>query len=118
LDSGTIYEYAGMYSMCYKDNSTNINGCTQYYIGIEENYLNELNLSVYPNPASDILNVDISTSLNVTENENTELKITDVSGRVLKQSSLDKKNNEINVSELANGIYFFNLFLNGRFLKT
>ena len=66
-------------------------------LGVEDNDLSII--SVFPNPADDILNFK---NLN---SENVSLKIYDVLGKEIISESINENNAQLNVSELANGIY-------------
>lgn len=79
-------------------------GLTNFYLstGVEDlNNSNEI-VNIYPNPAEDKLTINAN-NVNIVS-----IVITDVSGKpVFKQIN---SNNSINVSELAAGIYFVNLY--------
>lgn len=65
------------------------------------------NLSVYPNPTKNIIN--ISNSLNaVVEN----VVLTDLNGRVVKRQNIDAAEGQVNISDLATGIYMMNVTTN------
>jgi hypothetical protein len=58
-------------------------------------------LSISPNPASDMINI-ISANINLTD-----ISIVDISGKLLfSLSNLDTERRTINISTLAQGIYF------------
>ncbi len=68
------------------------------------------NVSVYPNPANDLLNVEINSALAA----NATISIHDISGRVLNSYSIDqlqKNGNQYHIStaDLNAGIYFLNV---------
>ena len=65
-------------------------------------------LTVYPNPTSDF--IQIKTALNYTH-----IVITDVTGKIVKQSNTNSK---IDISKLTRGIYFIQVFDNATILKT
>ena len=71
-------------------------------------------ISVYPNPTSNELNIDIFT----TKAENSTIKILDMSGRILKeiQTKLSIGANSIhaNIGEFATGIYTLQIFENNK----
>ena len=71
-------------------------------------------ISVYPNPTSNELNIDIFT----TKAENSTIKILDMSGRILKeiQTKLSVGANSIhaNIGEFATGIYTLQIFENNK----
>lgn len=56
---------------------------------------------VYPNPTRDYLSVELMDDFNYT--------ITDLKGNLLIKGELFKNSNTIQVSELAQGVYFINL---------
>ncbi|WP_191859448.1 T9SS type A sorting domain-containing protein [Hanstruepera ponticola] len=66
-------------------------------LGVEDNTLSKI--SVFPNPANDVLNFKTPKS------ENISLKIYDVLGKEIISESINGTNAQLNVSELANGIY-------------
>jgi hypothetical protein len=53
-----------------------------------------------PNPASDIVNVNISTN-----DEETELNIYSVTGKLVKSEMLIQNQQQINIGDLSNGVY-------------
>ena len=69
-------------------------------------------LSVYPNPARDIIHLE----LNVPSAQNTLIKIMDMSGRIVKQVQVISQEGinqyEVSISDLANGLYTFQLYKN------
>lgn len=58
-------------------------------------------LNVYPNPASNQVNIEVLT------NEISTLEVYDVSGKFLFTQILNNKTNTINIENLTSGIYFF-----------
>jgi len=70
----------------------------------------ETKLTLYPNPASDILNFEIE---NYDLNEGLIVEISDIMGRLVKSLELVSKNtNNIDISDLKNGIYTISIKLN------
>lgn len=69
-------------------------------------------VSVYPNPAKDIVNVDISKN----EASQTEIKLLDMSGRVVKsilaQTVKGMNHITLDISEVASGVYGVQIFEN------
>ncbi|MCC6369642.1 MAG: T9SS type A sorting domain-containing protein [Bacteroidia bacterium] len=55
-------------------------------------------ISIYPNPSNDKVNIEIKDRVTIT--------ITDVSGHIVKSKELNVGANEINIQDLAPGIYF------------
>lgn len=64
-------------------------------------------LSVYPNPANDVINV--SNATNAIE----KVVITDMNGRVVKSVVLGVNEAQINISDLSKGVYFLQATSNG-----
>lgn len=62
---------------------------------------NEINVSVFPNPCNDVLNVSFGKTLN-----NGELKVTDLQGRLVFVSPLNNVSNEKIILAGNSGIYF------------
>lgn len=80
-----------------------ISGCS---VGVEESILSENEISIYPNPASTILNIEANASY--------QMMLVDVMGNVI----LDQKiKNTIDVSSLKTGVYFIK-FTNTENTKT
>lgn len=81
----------------------------------------ENQFSVYPNPTSSILNIDISTKFILSEVERLDvtkelsIKITDVLGKEL---VLIDYQNQINISSLEKGIYFVSIMQGDKTLVT
>lgn len=79
-----------------------LNGVTNS-LGVNENLTSRF--SVFPNPASNL--VKISSDSNTLVDG---VKITDLNGRTVKTVSLNKvANAEINISDLASGVYLMNI---------
>lgn len=63
-------------------------------------------LNIYPNPSQSLINID---GIDV---ENVRYRIIDNTGRTIRQSELNK--NQIDISSLANGMYFLSLDIAGK----
>jgi hypothetical protein len=63
---------------------------------------NEIKISVYPNPATDVLNINLSNA----NLKNSHLCITNVSGQQLLNTSMIGADAKINIEDLSNGVYF------------
>lgn len=63
--------------------------------------------SVYPNPASDVINISYADTINA-------VTITDLNGRVVKQVLLGVNEGQINISDLSQGVYILNASANGK----
>jgi hypothetical protein len=58
--------------------------------------------SIYPNPAKNILNVNL-------ENNNATFTVFDLTGKIVRTEQLINKTNAIDVTDLTNGFYVYNL---------
>src|SRR5690606_28855876 len=66
------------------------------------------NFSVYPNPATNVINV--ANSADVINN----VTITDLNGRTVKQVAVGVNDAQINISDLSQGVYILNATTNGK----
>lgn len=69
-------------------------------IGINENQLNQLEVEVYPNPATDKLQIKLA------RDEKSELSIKDVMGKTIFKKNLEGYNSTIDIKDLTQGVYF------------
>ena len=74
--------------------------------------------AVYPNPTSDVINIDFY----ATDNQSTMVKVYDLTGRLMKQVSRQstKGNNsiDVNLGEFANGVYTIQVYENNSLTHT
>ncbi len=111
--NGQTYTTSGT----YVDTIQNSAGCdsivtlnlTVEYTGIEEGILS--NLTIYPNPASNHINVSVPEEL-----LGTNFKIYDNKGKVVLSGKLEQSEIKIEIDEWANGAYI--LHVNGAFEKS
>ncbi|MFA6933420.1 MAG: T9SS type A sorting domain-containing protein, partial [Bacteroidales bacterium] len=76
------------------------------YVGLQNNEFADENLiTIYPNPASDIINLEI----NNTTKEVLNLNIYNIMGSLVKTETTAVNNNQINISDLNNGIYLIEI---------
>ncbi len=106
LNSGDIY-VTGVSA-----NAANTDYLTIKYsydaVGVNEHASAISHMQVYPNPSSDIINVQLDASLQ----ENCTILIADISGRVVLQTTMSTgiQNQQINIAELAQGTYTLSCF--------
>ena len=81
-----------------ESNPSNIVDVQLVISGIEEELSNTT--AVYPNPASDLVNIQ-------SEYEMKSVKIFNQSGQVLKVQQLNSKNQQINITDIPAGLYVF-----------
>ena len=74
------------------------------------------NITAYPNPVTDILNVSF-TGMNVSEQS--KLQLTDISGKVLLEAAIQKNAASINMERMSPGIYLLRYTdeLNNKIIK-
>jgi len=74
------------------------------FVGIPD--LSENELTVYPNPTTGLVSIDISKVHNVTN-----VEITDITGKLISNNSLQINNSQLDVdlSGCSNGVYFINI---------
>ena len=87
-----------------------IMGKTPYIIGIDENQEVASNLNVYPNPACNMVHVE-----GIDWEMCNSVVVMDMTGRVIKQH---KGCNELNVSDLHNGVYMLRAIMSDGSYKT
>lgn len=68
----------------------------------------EQTVSVYPNPATSILNVVLSTEMPAT------ISLIDISGKIVDTIDTDSKRIRIDVSDLSSGLYVISVNQNGK----
>ena len=68
--------------------------------------LNEVNneITIYPNPTNDRLNISLSQ-----QSSSTTIQLFDITGRIVKNVNTLNNINQIDVSDLCNGLYFINI---------
>ena len=72
-------------------------------VAIREN--NKPTFKLYPNPANDVLNIEIENA----HRSGFEIEIVDVNGRVITRKTIDESKSKIDVSGFADGVYFISL---------
>ncbi len=69
------------------------------FLGVNE--LSELEFSIYPNPSTDFININVENNMTIDQ-----VIITDINGRIVKSSNFAK---QISVADLNEGMYFLNI---------
>ena len=92
------------FELLFKNNATNI----------EDVLFSNAKLVVYPNPATNLLNVNIS---NVSF-KNSSIIISSISGQQIMSSTMNGANALLNIESLSNGVYFVTVANENGFLKT
>lgn len=76
--------------------------------------LSSTNLSVYPNPATDVLNISISNN----SFKNSEIVVYNISGAEVLKTNMSNNNAKLNIETLCNGVYFIKVTNQNGFNKT
>ncbi len=74
-----------------------------------------MDVIIYPNPISTIATIEIGSAINIT---GAELRVVDVYGKTIKKISITSYTTSFNRSDLASGIYFYELITNEGIKKT
>jgi len=85
-----------------QDPTFNANNNTSVVLEIDENILR-----IYPNPAKDNLNLDLSIG-----NNDYQISIFNQMGQVIINRNIEKGNSNLDISELKNGLYYLRLYSN------
>lgn len=80
-------------------------------VEVYDNHLPELN--IYPNPADDLITIEIPGS----DGNRQKVTIIDISGRILLSRSFDDHPVKVDISNFGNGIYIITVEQTGRILK-
>ena len=108
---GTNYDVVGIghYSFGdYKILPRDINDITTS-TSIDEFAINKNN--VYPNPTNGGLNFNLDVT-------NASINIVDITGKTIKTVNTTTNNTYVNLSEFSNGLYFYNVIVNGETIQT
>jgi len=86
--------------------------------GVDENILQKVALSdIYPNPATNFVNIDYSFPTEVT---NADVRIVNILGSVVKEQNINTQNNtlQLDISNMKSGIYFYSVLINNEVYNT
>jgi len=81
-----------------------------YYVGVDEHSKTDLDVTVYPNPASSDVHFSISASNNIISGSN-KITLFKTDGRMVYESVIIESNFAINISHLPSGVYYAKLNL-------
>ncbi len=74
-----------------------------YVISAIEDFASDVNISVYPNPATDLLTIYFPTSEIPV---NVKISLADINGNILQQAEVKTDKEQLNFSGYAKGVYF------------
>ncbi len=86
-------------------------GETECFLGLEEDLTQDI--KVYPNPASSELTILLNSY-----DSQSELKIYSILGEEVLSSKISSGKNEVNIENLANGIYFYTVTEQGHLIES
>lgn len=107
----------------YTITGTDFNGCTgitnvQVVVsctGVEENIGIHANVNIYPNPS----NGTIVLNYTLKQNDIAEIKMYDLTGKLVEKHELDASKNELQINtNLNNGIYLYQVIVNDKVVKS
>ena len=98
LASGGNFSYSETTSFCLPTTSFNFATTNSSEI------LAKTSFKIYPNPVNDILYVEA-----INFNKEDQLKIYDVSGRLVLTKTLNEVNTNVDISDLSSGVYFIKI---------
>jgi hypothetical protein len=81
------------------------------FLGVEKE--TPINFSVYPNPADDFIGINVEANGN-----SVDMELYNILGERILSNSLGHGNNQIDVSNLTNGVYFCTILKNGNAVET
>ncbi len=104
LSPGTSYKIYAFVIDDYNDTSAISSYAFSTASGVGINKLVNENITIYPNPVSNILYITLQ--------EKSEFSIVDASGRMIQTGKLEAGKSEVNIGQLTQGIYFIHINLN------
>jgi hypothetical protein len=93
-----------------------IDGCGLPFRLANQTTVNTADFRFYPNPANESVTVEYT----VDQNDNAELNLMDMTGRVISSQKLvsgDHSTTSLNVANVASGVYYSDLRINGQSVK-
>lgn len=95
------FDFAGAYMVVL---TSSMGGCEAtdsilVYVGtVSVGEITELNVLVYPNPAKEVVNIEV--------NEDSQLSLFSITGELISQERLNKGANQVYVDRFSKGVYF------------
>jgi len=76
--------------------------------------LDNLEITIFPNPSTDYININLSSELDVNKSS---FKIVDINGSVVFSNDIQYYHSKVDISDLSAGLYFFQLYNGNVLLK-
>ena len=89
--------------------------CINPFLGITNLSLQDMSISVYPNPARDILTLDMR---NMSPGDNLQFVVTDILGQGISTQTISGARTDIDISGFASGIYLWHLLSEGNIVRS
>jgi hypothetical protein len=115
LESASIglQSYDGMYGLSVAHNEAYVHEelavlfeIADDVTGLDENFNESQKVMVYPNPADDVLNIELVSKANISR-----IEIINMQGTIVKQKQVDTNQRTLlDVSDLTNGLYIVRIF--------
>ena len=86
---------------------------SSYDIATEIDLAQDINITVYPNPTSDLISLSGFQTLS-----GLHVRITDINGKVLQQAEVTNETEQLNFSNYAAGTYFISVTENNQLIKS
>lgn len=83
-------------------------GCTS----ANADLYNDISVNVFPNPVTNILNVDLDKNM-----KDAKLSLYTLDGKITREYSLDERNNSVSLTDLRSGSYFYALSSSSEVIK-
>ena len=85
----------------------------EYPAGIQQQFAQQVGVTVYPNPAKDVVNVDLSKEVT-----GGTFDVYNTAGKLVGSFGMSQLKNTLPVSNLSNGVYYYRLMDGNQFLNT
>ena len=85
-----------------------------YVVTSVEDLRADIQMSVYPNPTTDFITIDLLSSAG----HSNVITVTDLNGKVLQQAEVTNETEQLNFSDYANGVYFLSVTENNQLIKS
>lgn len=111
--ASTSCQNDSLYKMSSSNSMISVNVINGLTTNISQNTTNNNFISIFPNPVTDIVNINLGTL-----KENTEIKIYNTFGKLVFTERLTTQNTILNVHNLQSGIYFYHILVGEKSIKT
>ncbi len=103
---GTSYNVTGVVDYSYSNYKIQPRDANDIEESTDVKQLNGININVYPNPTSDVLNVELSNTNNV------KIELADITGKNILTVVPSTNKTSLNLNDFKNGVYFVKIINN------